>query len=105
MAGQCTEDALWLAVDQQAVLEPGWGTLPLMSLLPVMEPKEQLLRSLRGKDGSSVLALAKCVGQSKMAVPEDEQHFQHHPLAVTELHGLQTLAEYHPNGPFSVVMP
>lgn len=77
----------------------------MMSLFPGMYPKEQLLRSLQGKDGSSVMVLDKCVEQNKMAVPEAESLFQYHPLAVTEWHGLQTLAEYNPDERFSVVMP
>lgn len=107
MVVQCKEDALQLAVYKQAVLEPGLGKLTMMGnkLVPGMYPKDQLLESLQGKDGSSVMVLDKCVQQNKMAVPEAESHFQYHPLAATDLHELQTLAEYNPAEHFSVVMP
>lgn len=107
MVVQCKEDALQLAVYKQAVLEPGLGKLTMMGnkLVLGMYPKEQLLGSLQGKDGSSVIVLDKCVEQNKMVVPEAESHFQYHPLAATDLHELQILAEYNPAEHFSVVMP
>lgn len=101
-------DAPGLAVNKQAVLEPGLGKLAVMSKKFVPGDVSQRAAAQEPSVGKVVVlqvALDKCVEQNKMAVPAAESHFQYHPLAAADLQELQTLAEYNPAEHFSVVMP
>lgn len=96
VVAQCKEDTLGLAVNKQAVLEPGLGKLALMGKKLGPWGYGSYLGAFNGKDGSSAGGLDKRVEQNKMAIPGTESHFQYHPLAAAHLNELQTPTEYNP---------